>query len=309
MRGIIFASLVVAAMAVGPTMVAQSPAEAASPPTAITTPTPSITVTATPTATATPVTAMFVWADVTVNAAPSSERVTALIGDVECASEVPIRLPDIGGTTAFLTVPSSAERPGCGVPGAIVHFLIGGQPARGTVVWETGAFSRVSLVIGPDWASYYGRYVWPWTPGEPLFMVVAVVDGRDCGAQENPLRGEGPEWGYGLKVLPDELFPGCGRPGAKVQFELRTSDGILARASETAIWQPGAVQELNLTFKRLQVLPTTGAGPSTSHLPPEHVALAFAFAGITFGIVGGRLRRRISGVPPVGRRADGTSAR
>ncbi len=282
MRGIIIASCVV--VAVTGAVALRSHAEAAAPPVKTATPTPSVIRSPTPTATSTPVTSMFIWADVIVNAAPSFDRVSALIANVECASGMPIIPVDTEGTNVDLIVPSAAERPGCGTPGAIVHFLIGGRPARGTVVWQPGAFVHVSLIVGPDWASYYGRYTWQWTPGGPLFEVVAVIDGRECGRQGNPLRGLGPEWDYGMRVLPDELRSGCGRPGSVVHFELRAGDVLLARARETASWQPLALQELNLTFVPIRVLPSTGVGKARPK--PEHNAFALAAAGVVCIVAG-----------------------
>ena len=305
-RGIVVASLVLVAF-VG-TVAVHAHAEAAAPPVRSATPTPSAVPTATPTATATPVTSMFIWADVAVNAGPTFDRVTAMIGDVECVSANAGYYPEsFGVTSAILQVPSSHERSGCGVPGAIVHFLVGGVPAKGTVPWQQGGFARVSVVMGPDWASYYGRYAWPATPSGSWFGVVAVINGTDCGKQGNPLQGEGPEWSYGIKVLPDELRPGCGRPGSVVRFELRAGDVLLARARETAIWQPAALQGVDLTFAPVPVLPATGAGRSSGSASRPHAAFALAAAGIARVAAGWRCRRRSGGGPLAHRRASSAS--
>jgi hypothetical protein len=128
-RRILIASLVVATVVAA--LAARSYAEATAPPVKSATPTPSVVPTPTPTATATPVTSMFISADVIVNAAPSFERVTAVIGGVECASGTPIIPVDTNSAMVDLIVPPAGEQAGCGTPGALVRFLIGGrQPGK-----------------------------------------------------------------------------------------------------------------------------------------------------------------------------------
>jgi hypothetical protein len=189
-------------------------------------------------------------------------------------------------------------------PGRTRAFPDRRPSARETVEWQPAAYAHLSLIVGPDWAEYHGRYLWSWTPGDPLFAVVALIDGRDCGVQNNPLQGEGPEWSYGMRALPDELRPGCGRPGSLVHFELRAGDVALARARETAIWQPAALRELDLTFTPVSVLPATGDGTAGARLARSHLALAVVAAGLACVVAGACVRRRSGALASVKRRAN-----
>ena len=140
------------------------------------------------------------------------------------------------------------------------------------------------------------------TPGGPVSLV-PVIDGKVCGVELGG--GPGPSEGvasFDVVVDSDELTPGCGRAGVIVHFVLRSGDTVVATAVETATWQPGAVQELHLTFAPVHELPITGAG-TTSIPSRERLALALAFAGIACIVVGARCRWRSAAQASGDRRA------
>ena len=176
--------------------------------------------TPTPTPTATPTAGMpasnqpmEVSGTVWVNAAPASATVQAFIGSTECASGPTVVYPDSYGTSFALEVPSSLEKAGCGQPGATVSFAVGGAPVGKTVVWQSGGYARVDLVVGPPFARYEGTFTYLGGGGA---QVEALIDDVVCGEQRSPLLGLGPTWDFDIIVLPAELRPGCGSPGATV---------------------------------------------------------------------------------------------
>lgn len=218
-------------------------------------PTAEATVGATPIV-ATPVTTfdgtfMIVGGEAWVDAEPSSEEVRALIGEVECAVGSPGLLHDASRPRWMLIVPPASERAGCGTPGAIIRFEIGGRAARQSVAWTQGWGVGLTLSIGPEAAVYGGRFRLDELPigvgVEPL------IDGRVCGRRWIGFRGLGPEWGYEVIVYPEEIAPGCGRAGARVTLQIvavdeetgaRTIVGELAGIN--AEWAPGETTGLGV---------------------------------------------------------------
>jgi hypothetical protein len=310
MRAIVVASLVVvAAMAAGVAMSMAASAEAASlatatgtPTPATATPTPSISPTATPTITQTPVTSMFVSGTGWVDVQPRFDLVTAMIGDTPCATARSMYAMDGLGAFFYMLVPSERELPGCGVPGAAVRFVVDGRPARETVAWQARGSQNVRLTVGLEFAEYHVSFTWQLQP-DVGFRVIPAIDGRDCAYPTLGSQGLGPAWTDILIVVPDEVRPGCGVSGRAVHFVLRSGDMVVATAAETAAWQPGAVQELFLTFSPVGALPTTGAGPRTQHAFEQRAAFALAAAAIVCIVAGWRCRRPRAGERSGGRRA------
>lgn len=84
------------------------------------------------------------WRDV-----PNGTEVRATVGGVDCGST---KVASFGAVSPYtVRVRSAAEQPGCGAPGKVVQFSVGGLPALPTVAW--GARNADLGVVGRDISS------------------------------------------------------------------------------------------------------------------------------------------------------------
>ncbi|MEO6399146.1 MAG: S8 family serine peptidase [Tepidiformaceae bacterium] len=87
------------------------------------------------------------WRDV-----PNGTDVRATIGGVDCGST---KVASFGPVSPYtIRVVSAAERPGCGAPGKIVQFSVGGLPAVPTITWggrnaDLGLLGREISSVSP----------------------------------------------------------------------------------------------------------------------------------------------------------------
>jgi len=262
------------------------------------TPTPTPTATATPVASAAADFDIFLWVD----ARQSWEPVVAKIGDVVCGGETqsPVSPPDSGVIDHHVRVQSDASIPGCGTPGAIVTFLVGGRQADRTAQWLPGEERSLTLLVGPPFARFWGDADLQLKTGNE--RLVPFVGEKACGYQENSWQGAAPAYGYGLVVYSHELQAGCGVEGAQISFKLVDEQGnVLAVAEKTGVWRvwdgtTSTFQSLNLTMVPVSSIRvgSTGTGDSQeSGGPPVGVvALGLALAGLTTLGAGTVLRKR-----------------
>jgi hypothetical protein len=242
---------------------------------------------------------MTVWGPVWVDARPAATTIRAFVGETECAAEDSITPVDTYITTYRLVVPPAEERAGCGEPGAIINFTVGGAPVGTTAAWQSGGTARLDLVAGPPFARYSGEFTWSDATG--ALAVEPLIGERVCGEQLNPLQGEGPSYGYDVVVDPETLQTGCGVPGAIVRLRLvREEEGrrtVLADATGGEVtWEPGIqLTGHALTFAATPnvVLPTTGDGITSSggrgSLPAAGIGAGIAL--IVAGALDARRRR------------------
>jgi hypothetical protein len=147
-----------------------------------------------------------------------------------------------------LLVPPENESPGCGRPGAIIHFEIDGRPANQSLTWAPGAGTFLTFTAGPEAAVYWGEAGFDRLPVN--WHVVPVIDGMECGWQLNGFRGEGPTWTYEVAVYPDEMVPGCGRDRALITLRVIQTDQSGAKRvigdleGAQISWAPGAKTHL-----------------------------------------------------------------
>jgi hypothetical protein len=158
-------------------------------------------------------------------------------------------------------------------------------PAAATdaVTWEAESSISTSLVVGPAFARIIGTFTA--RDIEPLFHVVPMIGQRRCGVQLNPLRGEGPEYGFDIVVDPDALASGCGNPGDPVRFVLvdghdPATGAIVAESARTVTWSPTVIDGIALEFERAApaLLPAAGTGPAADG--PSSVSVASVAAAV-----------------------------
>jgi hypothetical protein len=199
-----------------------------------------------------------------VNAQPSFEPVTAMIGDTVCGEAH----PGVGATDApffILQVASDETIPGCGKRGAEVAFFIGGKRANQTAQWQAteGLISLGYLVVGPPFAVFGGKVTLPDPPSQQT--IVPFIGETPCGYQAGLWMGEGPVYGYAVVVYPRELVDGCGVDGAEVTFKLvnEQTRKVVAEAMGSAIWRPMASEgNVNLVFTNVPLVEMPVAGGS-----------------------------------------------
>jgi hypothetical protein len=192
-----------------------------------------------------PTDAMFIGGDVWVNATGAYNRLVALIDGVECASTTGSGVVDGYGASFYVSIPAASVRPGCGVPGSTIQFLVDGELAPQTAVWQPGSHPPIVLRIGPEFAQYVGRFTYSGFTGG--WVVQPLIDGVVCGGQINPAQGVG-EYGFHIVVLAEETRAGCGRAGAVVTFRLMDTSGEVAveipYAFPTAVWETSGIVKL-----------------------------------------------------------------
>lgn len=183
---------------------------------------------------------------------PSEYEVIAYIDGLECGRAQSFRPLHSDGPMFGMTIASDAQIDGCGKPGDEVTLTVNGREVNRPYEWQPGwrPSTSVTLIVGPPPARYYGEIrfdvlfdqsdIWPQ-------RVVPYIDGKVCGAQSNPMQGNG-QVGYLVVVMPDELQPGCGRDGATINLRLELM--LAGRPVEVELqdvqWQPGSIVNLDL---------------------------------------------------------------
>ncbi len=247
---------------------------------------------------------MDVTGTVWVNAASALTTVQAFVGSTECAETNTFMAPDTYGTEFGISVPSVSDKAGCGQPGAVVSFAVGGVPVDKTVVWQSGGLDHADLVVGPPFARYIGSFTYAGQITSNL-KIQPLIDGVICGSQLDQLLGPGPTYDFDVVVLPAELQPGCGRPGATVSFQLASPNGTgksltpLANATATAPWEVWEVGQAPPTvgFLDFIALPVAGSGPAPAgdgRWLVSALTLLAGLCGVGLGGIGAgvALRRR-----------------
>lgn len=228
-----------------------------------------------------------------VDAEPGGNQVSATMSGTVCASVSVGQVTD-GETQSFyqIEVPAAEGKPGCGVDGATVNFEIDGQSAKPPSIWKAGQIQTVHIWTGEDFAAFSGSLFQnggPWPASDESILVEAFIGAVECGSLQQFLFGD-PSYGS-IRVLPDSLRPGCGRPGDTITFSV---DGL--PAEETAVWEAG-FHTLDLSVT-LPVTPTPPPLPDTGGAPAEGSDLPLWVVGLgaSLAVAGGatllRLGRR-----------------
>lgn len=97
---------------------------------------------------------------------------------------------------------------------------------------------------------------------EAPVVVEALVNGKTCSSPGLQAAAGQAQNIYLIVVTSDAIKPGCGKPGDRITFQVF---GNLA--NETAVWQPGSMQILNLTVNSGPAS-TSPARPPGSGAPP-----------------------------------------
>jgi hypothetical protein len=188
-----------------------------------------------------------------IDATPAGEEVRALIGGQECGRGRVFHFnsepPEVVGTYS-LVIASDAMKSGCGVRGSQVIVFIDDQRVNRDFTWAPGD-NQVPLVVGPDFARYYGHLVLD-AGLAPAMRVVPYLNGIACGTQFMGGELYTPfDWWYELTVYPDALQPGCGYDGAEISFMLEI-DGQSSVDLGTELWdtrQPVTRGTIDVTGK------------------------------------------------------------
>jgi hypothetical protein len=213
----------------------------------------SLTPQVTPTSTATPVEGfptdfMFIGGTVWVDAEPVITNVSAVIDGIECATTTTSLLGESAVSGFYFSVPSDQVRAGCGVPGAVIEFIVDGATAPVTVQWQPASHPPIDLIIGAPFARYFGTFTY--TGDVQSFVVAALIGTSLCGSYAGPQQGTGGPGSYTYFILVEsqESEPGCGHDGADVVFHLSVTTPLgLVEAPvvlPTAPWQPGPIVTL-----------------------------------------------------------------
>lgn len=227
--------------------------------------------TTSPSQTSTPTTQsdeMTLTANVWVDAQRAIVHVQAMIGETECAAAESRTAPDVYESIVSLHIVSAAIKPGCGTPGALVRFVLGGRPATRTIDWQPGRQIGVDIVAGPEFQRVGGTYLV--TGADEHATIEATVNGQPCSLDlitaGASLVGDQPV--FDLLVFPEEVRPGCGRAGAEVALEAVDSAGavrtVRALSQSTFSWEPGS--RLNLGVVSFSAVGT--ASPTAAGSPP-----------------------------------------
>jgi len=247
--------------------------------------------------------AMFLDGEVFVDGrvAQGGTRLQAFVGDAVCG-ETSVQLPGDKSELFrqeeghyWLPVDSDLRRAGCGVEGSEVTFRIDGRQANETISWRAGSGDPedLRLTVGmKQMAVYYGDAPSPAEEG----IVHAFIDGRECGSAAYFANAYGRRAFTNLVVPSENDVPGCGRPGAVVEFtvdDLREGERVES-FDGPVLWMPSnRDQELDLRLEvpvRYGVVvdgfqpvssPNTGAGATDA--VNESRMLTFALDLLTLG--------------------------
>lgn len=199
------------------------------------------------------------WIDGTT---PTGE-VVAYLGDNECGRGQAVLSGDGGYPDFLVTVASDSQQPGCGVPGAPVTLTLNGRAMDETTPWRPGMQQPRTFFAGDVVAQYVGtvRFDAPFdVSGIVPQQVVPYIDGVVCGAQVNPMQGNG-QIVYQVVVSPASLQQGCGRAGSQVELRLvgMAEGGPFDIVIAHVPWQPGPfvqVTDVDLVGATIGVEPT-----------------------------------------------------
>jgi hypothetical protein len=202
---------------------------------------PEALTTATPTANPSSANQMLVAGNVWLHGLGTYETVEAFVGLTECGSAQPIQIIDAYDTSYSISIAGAVKKNGCAEDGSVVTFTVGGVKADQTVVWHEKAYARLNLVAGGSFDRIGGSVTSPNLSG--ALAVEPLIGDVLCGYQLNAFQGEGPEWGFDVVVFSDQIYPGCGHPGAEITLRIVDKDSnanvtkVLAMAEETIPWQ------------------------------------------------------------------------
>lgn len=214
--------------------------------------------TALPTAssTAEPGPRMRISGDVWLNARSTNGiNVTAMAGDVECASGSSAIPMDAWIAMYVVFIDSSSSDPACFEPNTTLSFRVEGAPVEAIAIYSPGSEQHIDLFAGPAFARYTGAFADPGDLSSDAH-VEAVIDGTVCGTQLNPFQGG---FAYDVIVDPEDVTPGCGKPGATVTLELvdapRRGLGTPVGNSSLAPGQPIQLVEVAWSANQVTKLP------------------------------------------------------
>lgn len=185
---------------------------------------------------------MFLTGSIFVDARPYYGEVVASINGVECGRGQAGRVqsePPSDSSTYIIQIASSATKPGCGTPGAIMTFTAAGRVMNDTVEWAPGYRHLITLIAGPLWATFYGQVL---VAGNPEGVkLLAFIDGVLCGEAPVERVLYPSDIHYAVVVDPAELRPGCGRDEVPVTLLFR-AEGYPDVALDTLPWRTGTVE-------------------------------------------------------------------
>jgi hypothetical protein len=172
---------------------------------------------------------------------PSEYEVIAYIEGLECGRTKSQRFLHSDAATFGLVIASDAEIDGCGEPGDEVTLTVNGREVNKKYEWQPGPLpgSSTVLVVGPNFARYYGRVIMD-AGYPPPMMVIPYIGDTVCGEElysEATARHHVGYRLYQVVVDPDALVPGCGREGAVVRFVLKV-EGHPDVDLGTEVWRP-----------------------------------------------------------------------
>lgn len=197
---------------------------------------------------------MILGASLWVDARPATGEVLAFINGQECGKGQ-ASFADQGSpfTTFGIAIASDADKPGCGVPGAVITMTVNGRELNGPLVWMPGFQAMDALAAGPPFARYYGRIRADFG-SLPRMRVVPYVGDAVCGEQLTSSRLALDESSYTVVVDSEDSRPGCGRPGAVVVFKL-SIDGLPEIDLGTEAWKTTSLVNRNDAEVSLPVTP------------------------------------------------------
>lgn len=201
--------------------------------------------------------------------APPGTVIEALADGEVCGTTTMPAGPFPGGTYRIVIF-GAGERTGCPSDGEPVALRVGGVGAL-----ELPEYTPQIRQTGPSAFMYnpiaMPNHAWYWMQEAPAALppagtnVRAVVDGTVCGETTLETQsGLGIPVGTGfhrLVVPSDSLVPGCGHPGATVEFRFGDTE-----ATTSIAWQPG-VHRLPLLNPLPQLLPTPTPSPGLAVTP------------------------------------------
>lgn len=143
----------------------------------------------------------------------------------------------------------------------MVTFTVNGMPAREAIEWLPGLRPSVDIVVGPEFATYFGKIAVA-GGSEAQGVVVPYIDGVVCGEQ---LSGDVDPGviAYFVVVDPYELRESCGATGKLVEFRLERESGS-AEVLGTARWDTAATVDLGT-----DTIDQPGATPATETMSPQ----------------------------------------